>query len=828
MKKLREVVNEISWLEILSALCLAFINYIVIHRLCFKLIKYPHLNDFYTGISIYANVNKYSDILFMFLYFVLFFVFLYIIKTFKNFDLKKIKSYLQSACLITLTAASVLSGLKALFPFGVNLADKMPVLITGIFLISYLLHISFKKLPITIMQMVCLFGLTGIPPLSPNSHNVTILGYSLFALFLGISIFDILRRRKAAVFKNRISPFALLPMIIMLFGATKYSYSFIDFHHIGEMISTFQSVDSFGAKYYKDIMLVHGFADVLPFYLGKYLLGNSTLSGFYDGYTLLENINISFTFILLYLLFCGRMVFIFPAMYFLPPVSFMIPGYLLIIKNYFFNKKYLFISLFIFLALLFANYRTTLGSAWLAAGLPAFGYAVYQLYLDKTCSRRSKIFYLCVVTLALTLGIWLFREEITGYLTKALYYLKGNIIVFGTMINTDKFYTLPLRIFQYVIWPVTLFIFIKGILNKNLKREQIFMIIFALLYPLLIMSYSLGRIDGEHFTRSVDTAYQYLLVLVPCYLLSCGMKYKKVLKILSVVLILLSAGITIQSISRINRMFVNVQCQVNNPSYNIGNIRLAESEIDLIKNVGSVLKKYSTAEDDFLDLTNHGALYFFLDKKMPIPYVSFYNAISPALTEKYAQDFKPEKLKVIMISPTLQHDNVYVSLRLPSLYRKILLSGKYSLINENGNSFLVYSEYGKSFNNDELTNLDAALGLRYLNHLPESWCNSHLLNKLKLADIDYTIKKVSGGYKVIINNNVKGSEIDYIKLGLNSSDKSVYIKLNEIPSEIIYSSDSGEALIPFANLPSWLLAEKVSEITIKTNSDKIKIDFMKK
>lgn len=829
MKKLREWVNSISWVEILSALCLAFINYIVIHRLFFKHIKYLFLNDFYAGISIYANVNKYSDILFIFLYFLLFFVYLYFIKEIKKLDFNNIKSYLQSAGFVTITAASVLSGISVFVPFSPEFADKIPLLITCIFLISYLLHIHFKKLPIVILQIACLFGFISPPPFSLNSHKITLLGYFLFILLIGVSLFDILRRRKAAVFKNRISPFALLPVIILLFGVTTRSYSNIDFHHLGEMVSTFWSVDNFGAKYYKDIMLVHGFADVLPFYLGKYVLGDSTLSGFYDGYTLLENIRVSFTFILLYLLFCGRMAFIFPAMCFLCSISFMIPGYLLIIKNYIFNKRYLFISLFIFFALLFANYRTSLGSAWIVAGLPVLGYAVYELCRDKKYSLRGKICYLCALMLALTLGICIFREEIAGYLAKAVYYLKGNLIVFGTMMRTDIFYPLPLRIFQYVIWPVILFIFIKGILNKDLKREQFFMIIFALLYPLLIMSYALGRVDGEYLTRSVDPAYQYLLVLVPCYLLSCGLKYKKALKLLSVALIFLSFCIVIQRVSCLNRKFVHTSIPNNNQSYNIGNIRVLEEETDLIKNVDSVLEKYSSANDDFLDLTNHGALYFFLNKKMPIPYVSFYNAISPELTEEYAQNFNPEKLKVIMISPTIQHDAVYASLRLPLLYRKILLSGKYSLVSENGNDYLVYSEQKKSFTDKELTTIDKYLGAHNLSRLPESWCNSHLLRKLKTININYKIEKVSDGYRIIFEDKIKGCDIDYIKLELSPSvDKSIYLKLNDIPTEIMYSSDSGKALVPFANYPSWLLADNVSEIMIRTKSDKIKISFLKK
>lgn len=213
MKKLRELVNDISWLDILFAVFLAFVNYVVIHKLCFKFIKYHFLNDFYAGISIYSDVNKYSDILFIFLYFLLFFVYLYLMKEIKKLDFNNIKSYLQSACFIAGTSVSVLSGLNLYFSFSTSFADKIPVLITGIFLISYLFHIHFKRLPVTILQIACLSGFINLVPFSLNSHKITLLGYFLFILMIGISLFDILRRRKSAVFKKRISPFAFIPVI---------------------------------------------------------------------------------------------------------------------------------------------------------------------------------------------------------------------------------------------------------------------------------------------------------------------------------------------------------------------------------------------------------------------------------------------------------------------------------------------------------------------------------------------------------------------------------------------------------------------------------------
>ena len=103
------------------------------------------------------------------------------------------------------------------------------------------------------------------------------------------------------------------------------------------------------------------------------------------------------------------------------------------------------------------------------------------------------------------------------------------------------------------------------------------------------------------------------------------------------------------------------------------------------------------------------------------------------------------------------------------------------------------------------------------------------MRKLKTININYKIEKVSDGYRIIFEDKIKGCDIDYIKLELSPSvDKSIYLKLNDIPTEIMYSSDSGKALVPFANYPSWLLADNVSEIMIRTKSDKIKISFLKK
>lgn len=826
MKSLKNVVNGISFGEIFLSLFFSFSSYLILHKLFFMSIKYSSLNDFYTGISVYSNINKYSEIYFIFIYFLLFFVFLYVIRFIKNLNFENIKSYFISASIITITFSSLLYGLSAFWVCNC-LVDKIPLLITIIFCISYLFHIDFKKLPVIILQCLSVFGICGI--FSFKHYDVTPLGYLIFILLVGISLFDVIRRKNFSIFKNKISPFALIPFVVLLFGYRVNYFSNIDFHHLGEKVSTFWSVDHFGAKYYKDIMLVHGFADVIPFYLGKYLLGDSSLSGFYSGLALLNNFRITFTFLVLYFLFCGRINFILPALYFTGDVSFMLPTYLLIIKKYFLKRYYLFISLFIIFSLLFINFRTSIGSAWFVAALPALFAVIYSLVKDKSYSCFSKKLYFICIIFSFILVACVFRDEIIGYLSKAIYYLKGNLIVFGTMLNITKFYILPFKIFQYFILPFILFMFIRSIVNKECKIEILLIYTFALLFPTLLINYSLGRIDGENLTRAVDISYQYLLVLVPYYLYKFTLKYKRTMKIVSIIFIIISLGIFIRQISYSNRMFIsNSNNKIYDTNYNFGFSKLSDNEIDFVKNVDSIVRKYSVSNDDFLDLTNHGALYFFLNKQLPIPYVSFYNAISPKLVKKYSEDFKAEKYHVIMIAPNIRHDDVFVSLRIPSLYKKILLSQHYYLVNENGYIFLIYTKDKMKFTKAELETLDKFLALRCLDYLPEAWYNNKLLNKLENLNIDYTLEQLSEGkgYKVKFNSKIKGSDIDYIKLQLNTKDKFIRLKLNNIQNEIIYSSDSGKALIPFANYPSWLLTEDVHEIIIKTTSDNLDISFL--
>lgn len=56
---------------------------------------------------------------------------------------------------------------------------------------------------------------------------------------------------------------------------------------------------------------------------------------------------------------------------------------------------------------------------------------------------------------------------------------------------------------------------------------------------------------------------------------------------------------------------------------------------------------------------------------MPMPFVSFYNIVSPELIDDYTETFKPENTRVIHISPVIRHDDVYVSLRIPRYIEKL-------------------------------------------------------------------------------------------------------------------------------------------------------------
>lgn len=838
MVKLKEFIKSIAVCDTFFALIMSVIVYVFSFKFLYWKIGYVNgVADFYTGTSIYRNVSKYSDILFIFLYIILFFGMLFIVKRCRNFDIKESISKMASALLCTVTVSSLISFINfVLMPLDF-LSNNMSFILTILFCIFYLAGIKLEKLPVTFMQIVMLGGYAVMLPPKDLSSGTFWEGL-LFALLISLSLFDILRRKNFSSIKLKISPLALAPFVVLLFGA---NYNAVimspDDHHFGEFISTFWSHDFFGAKYYKDIMLVHGYCDVLPMAAGKYIFANNTAEAFYMGSTLISNLFLIIIFCLLYFIFSGNLGFVIPSLFFPMESAFLIPSYLFLIKDRIFKHRYLFVFLMILCGILFSIYRTTLGSAWLFASIPAIAYSFYLIVKDKNYSKKSLALFLSLIIAVIAIFAGIFKEEIIGFFSKSVYYLKANLVVFGNYLSVKSGWISAAKLMQYIFMPVMILVMLKEFISgdkSDKNKQNLLFLSFAILYPMSLLSYSLGRVDGTELWRSYSISYQYLLLMLPFYLYLNKDRYQKPYIWLKRIFIAMSVVILLLQISLVNKMFVKrnqVQPIKSNAFKNLGSMQISDNKRDELESIYSVLSKYSKSDSDFLDLTNHGMLYFYMNKKMPMPFVSFYNVVSPELIDDYTETFKPENTRVIHISPVIRHDDVYVSLRIPQLYRKIILSQKYFVMEKDNNTYLIYDENGHKFSNSELNSIDTILGQTNLRKLPEVWAVSgrKLTDKLSQTDVNYSLKKEANTLQIKFSTDINGRTFDYIYLDFGKGLEAK-AKINTSPTEVSFDSDSGKVLIPFDNIPSWLLTESLNTIDFCLNNviSNVSIKFYKR
>ena len=77
--------NRLRFFDISAASAAGLIITVKCYSLLYSAAGWSRLEDFYTGVSIYNNHNKYLDIYIYFVYVLLFFILLYFIKKIRNF-----------------------------------------------------------------------------------------------------------------------------------------------------------------------------------------------------------------------------------------------------------------------------------------------------------------------------------------------------------------------------------------------------------------------------------------------------------------------------------------------------------------------------------------------------------------------------------------------------------------------------------------------------------------------------------------------------------------------------------------------------------------------
>ncbi len=317
----------------------------LVYKILYPVAGYNFLDDFYTGDSVFDNHNKYLDLAIYFIYIFIAFavlpLFVFVKKYIPKFSFSEIFQKFKNKLLHF--SESFLSN---------NFLKKSK-------------EILYKY------QFLGAFGYILLHPFDGVFYPKIF----LIVLFLvSISLFDGIRRIKSN--GGTYSPLCLAGFLFILFF-TPYSQILAssDSHHMGERFATYFMIDKFNLRPYKDIMLVHGFSDIIPSYLGKTLFDNFTLEGFMAGETFVNNIITILFFVLGFSVFSKAPYLL--LFFFLFPVSsfsVFLLSYLFLISENMRKKPFALLFYYIILAFFFSAYWTTLGTFWVVSSLPSVIY----------------------------------------------------------------------------------------------------------------------------------------------------------------------------------------------------------------------------------------------------------------------------------------------------------------------------------------------------------------------------------------------------------------------------------------------------------------------
>lgn len=775
MEKLKNINIKDYIITFLLTLPLVLIIYNILYKFC----NYTNLKDFYVGETIFNDHNKYLDLGIFFVYVILYICILFIVKKFT-----KIKEQKEE---------------ETFSPISTDKFEKIK---------------RFQYIP--------LFGFLFLHPLDGNFYPIA---FSLSIILIFLGFLDIKRRKNKTFSPLAIAGFCFIFYIL----CNPYSSQIqvvSEEHHLGEKFATYFMHQKYGLEYYKDIMLVHGFFDVIPSWLGNFVFNATTIQASYLGMHLLDNLLFISTITLALYIFSNSLMFAVPLLFVAPNfITLYLVTYVALIVGKLKEKPLLWLLTYILISFLFAHNWTTIGSFCFIATLPIAIYMLIKLL------NKKKIIDIAIILLFTASIFYISHDLIFQYLNEAQYYVKGNLIVFGNGFpeyRTNLYYLLILfgitliKCFALIITPCLIIELTKELFNKTKNFELIKLYTFFILFVVVSIPYTLARLDVLGFSRTTNISFTYLAFVLPYLIYAKNKINKKVDKIFEILLIT-AFLLALSKIITVN--FGNI---LENQNSNIAKIAQAE-KIEKINKINNIVNKYVSENEVFFDLANCGMNYMYTDKKIPVKYVSYYNSISSEQAKNSLKRLmqKPPKLVYLgtitkeYIKGFYYFDNAKQSLRINSIYRWLLLSNKYEFKIYDGYIFLQYNNNNVKYDNISLELLDQIFSFNNLMFLPEVWGNSIKTLPVEKQEIKFNTYASNNSIKIKFEEKIDGKDLQLIMIEPNeiiNEQVAYYLRINDNYKTLLFASKrNGKLLIPFDNIPSFMLKNNIKEIEITSD-----------
>lgn len=213
----------------------------------------------------------------------------------------------------------------------------------------------------------------------------------------------------------------------------------------------------------------------------------------------------------------------------------------------------------------------------------------------------------------------------------------------------------------------------------NRRIQTLFPLLVVLLFTLLLIPYSMGRIDIGNVSRPGLVASFSWMILLP--IAAWGVLSHSGRVILIVLAASMSAALGFPSLSFSN-LYASASASVMTSTLrdgrsaglpNIGRASVQDEHWERLTKLARVLAEKVPKGQTYLDLTSRNAQYFYLGYRPPLPVTAPYNMVSPAqqrravdILREYAPDI------ALLEGNNIIHDGGGLALRNPYLYRFIV------------------------------------------------------------------------------------------------------------------------------------------------------------
>jgi hypothetical protein len=567
-----------------------------------------------------------------------------------------------------------------------------------------------------------------------------------------------------------LSAASLFPIAVYVswaqFDAWIFNIGFDDFH-LGEQLLPYQQVFGLGSLPYVDFAPIHGLTPISYGFVNKVFFAGTAAT-----FPMAVSVVAAFAIALTYLsahFYAGPLPALALTMFsgvIWDRFMFMIPAVLFILNPGLMQRQRLWLWLWPIVAGLSVLFNSAVGAGVAIGTTLLYAYMLWKaLSGDGSWLARRYAPVLAGMAM-LVLVVPQLRGMAFGYIHFIVDNASTNTIANGAglfqALNLPQHYGLGAVPFQWnalrVSWLLVALIFgiftVKGLFIKGHGHENRRDLWLTGLLPIILFivgKWALERVDTTQLSRTGVLSFIAVGVFLPLALVRRGDKglSNAFVAISAIALGVMVAGASFRHIDYrqwIARPFSPELVDPANAFISgdgeglpmIGDVFANKGRVEEIKDVKSALSRFMGPDETFLDLTNRSALYYFLNKPVPVLYSSDYVAANHKSQERMLKQIRDDPPPVVLAGPRITHDGGPASLRSYPIYREVVDS----YVPEEVNGYMLLVRPQRAGRTDahatkgDLKLLDKAFKAPDLASIPNAWGRSWERLKDRFTEIN--------------------------------------------------------------------------------------------